>query len=192
MHERFEHTVVDQHVPTSGQTFSVDVGRRVGQRIGGVIDEGDQRTGHRLTETLREQASPLHHALAVERAADDSEELGRHVRIEHHGDATTRGLRGTEQSRGAVNGVASRLVDVEFAGVAPDGETETGLRLIAIIGECADAQVTAVLSSGHTNARGGRDRRLTERVGIVGIVDADTGVAGTRQTFELLGQFDLA
>ena len=67
-----------------------------------------------------------------------------------------------------------------------------GLRLVAVVGEAADADVAAVLPAALADAGGRRHGDLAPGVGVVGVVDADPGIGGERQPLELLGQLDLA
>ena len=77
-------------------------------------------------------------------------------------------------------------------GLAGDAEAEAGLRLVAVVGEAADADVAAVLPAALADAGRGGHGDLAPGVGVVGVVDADPRVDAERQPLELLGQLDLA
>ena len=55
-----------------------------------------------LAEAVGEQRPALQHGLAGERAAEDAEELGGDLRVEHDGDPLAGGLGGAEQAGGPV------------------------------------------------------------------------------------------
>ena len=88
--------------------------------------------------------------------------------------------------------VAAALSRSNARGAPGDAEPEAGLRLVAVVGERADAQVAPVLATALADAgrRGHGD--LPPDVGVVGVVDPDAPIAGQRQALELLGQLDLA
>ncbi len=78
-----QHAAVDQGVAARRETFAVDVGRGVGERVGRVVDEVDERRRDLVAEPILEQAAALDDGLAVERRRDDAEELCRDERVEH-------------------------------------------------------------------------------------------------------------
>ena len=141
------------------------------------VTSGD---GHLLAEAVGEQRAALQHRLAVERAADDAEELGGDVRVEHDGEPLARRLGGAEQPGGPLGGVARR----PWRGRArrasrPTREAEAGLRLVAVVGQAStptrstpfsrpDVRMPVVVATAA----------LAERVGVVG--SRRRGCAGRR------------
>ena len=109
--EALEHTVDHELVATAGQALAVVRLGAERARVGGVVDEGEQRRGDHLADAVGERRPALQHRLAVEHAADDPEDRGGHPRLEHERDPLGGGLGRAEQAGGAEDGVVGRLVD---------------------------------------------------------------------------------
>ena len=80
-----------------------------------------------LAEAVGEQRAALQHGLAVERVAEDAEELGGDPRVEHHGHPLGAGAARPEQAGGPLGGVGGGTCDVEIGEVPTDREAEPGL-----------------------------------------------------------------
>jgi len=96
VHEPLQDAVLDQHVATGGESLTVDIGRRVGQRVGRIVDEGDARGRDLFAEAVAKQRAPLDDRLTVERRGDDPEQLGGHERVEDDRRPPGLGLGGAE------------------------------------------------------------------------------------------------
>jgi hypothetical protein len=103
--------------------------------------------GDGVAEAVLEQAATLGHGLTVERAGDDAEELA----VTYGSSTTVRpgssGLVAPSRRVARSDASCRRLGQIELVGRATDAEPEAGLRLVAVVGERADADVAAVLAT---------------------------------------------
>ena len=142
VHELLQHAALDQRVAPGGEALAVGGRRGVGERVGGVVDQREERRRHVLAEPVGEQRAALLHGLARQRAAEDAEQLRGDVRVEHDGDPGARPASVAPSRRVARRAASAAATDeVEVAGLAPDREAEAGLGLVALGGQAVGGDV---------------------------------------------------
>ena len=139
--EALQHAVAHELVAAAGEALAVVGLGAERARVGGVVDEGEQRRRDRLADAVGERRPALQHRLAVEHPADDPEDGRRHARLEHQREPLRGGLGGAEEAGGAQHGVVGRLVDGQVGDLASDRQAAGDLRLAVLHGEGLHHQV---------------------------------------------------